>query len=54
MKYKFSFTYPCPRKLREVAQISLLEKEPASSIINIWQLRHKDKSENVSGYLAKN
>lgn len=25
--YKFSFTYPCPRKLREIVKMSLFEKE---------------------------
>ncbi len=49
----FSFTYPCPRKLREVVQLSLFEKEPSSSVVNLWQMYHKDRSENVSGYLAK-
>lgn len=28
LKYNFSFNYPCPRKLREVMKMSLIEKEP--------------------------
>ena len=33
--------------------MSLFEREPSQSIINLWQMHHKDKSQNVSGYLAK-
>jgi len=33
---QFSFTYPCPRKLREVVQLSLFEREPADQIVYIW------------------
>lgn len=27
LNLKFSFTYPSPRKLREIVQMSLMEKE---------------------------
>jgi len=35
-QYNFSFTYPCPRKLREIVQLSLFEREPADQIVHIW------------------
>lgn len=31
-KRNFSFTYPCPRKLREIVKISLFEKETPEKI----------------------
>jgi hypothetical protein len=30
--YKMSFTYPCPRKLREVMKISMIERESPTRI----------------------
>lgn len=32
----FSFNYPCPRKLREVMKLSLIERERKDKIIEIW------------------
>lgn len=32
IKARMAFTYPCPRKLREVMKMSLIEKEPAHQI----------------------
>lgn len=42
-KFQFSFTYPSPRKLREVMKLSLIEREPKDKVINIWMDYHKDK-----------
>lgn len=44
----FSFTYPCPRKLREIVRISLFEKETASTISEIWNDYHNAKPHTVS------
>lgn len=41
--YKFSFTYPCPRKLREIVKMSLFEKETKDNNISLWMEYHKDK-----------
>jgi ATP synthase F1 complex assembly factor 1 len=42
------FTYPCPRKLREVAQVSLLGKETPDNIRAIWNSYYKEKDSIVS------
>mmetsp|Transcript_7558 Transcript_7558/g.14079 ORF Transcript_7558/g.14079 Transcript_7558/m.14079 type:complete len:189 (-) Transcript_7558:505-1071(-) len=42
------FTYPCPRKLREVVKMSLLEKEPPAQVEIIWNKYHSDRPNNVS------
>lgn len=43
-----SFTYPCPRKLREIMQMSLIEKETAQNIKHIWNTYHEDRQDNIS------
>ena len=45
---KFSFTYPCPRKLREIMQMSLIERESSNKIITIWDDYHKPRPDNVA------
>ena len=49
---RFSFTYPCPRKLREIVKMSLLEKETPSRISDIWKEYHSVKSENIAETLS--
>lgn len=44
----FTFTYPCPRKLREVIKMSLIERELPNTIKRIWGDYHANRSENVS------
>jgi ATP synthase F1 complex assembly factor 1 len=44
---KFYFSYPCPRKLREVMKMSLIEKEQPEKIKEIWQLHYKEKSNAI-------
>ena len=39
-KRSFSFTYPCPRKLREIMKMSMIEREPVETIKNIWHDYH--------------
>ena len=46
------FTYPCPRKLREVAQVSMLGREPTESIKSIWSDYYKDNLNIVSGSMT--
>ena len=48
IKKKFGFTYPCPRKLREIMQMSLIERESPEKIKTIWESYHEDRQDNVS------
>ncbi|CDW90570.1 atp11 protein [Stylonychia lemnae] len=47
-KRGFSFTYPCPRKLREIVKISLFEKETPEVISEIWDDYHNTKAHAIS------
>jgi ATP synthase F1 complex assembly factor 1 len=40
---KTYFTYPCPRKLKEIVKLSLFEKEQPGKIKEIWQKYYEDK-----------
>jgi ATP synthase F1 complex assembly factor 1 len=42
------FTYPSPRKLREIMQMSLIERESPDTINRIWEDYHAEKPENVA------
>jgi ATP synthase F1 complex assembly factor 1 len=48
----FSFTYPCPRKLREVIKMSLFEKESPATIKTIWNEYHLSRPTNVSNVIT--
>jgi ATP synthase F1 complex assembly factor 1 len=50
-KRGFSFTYPCPRKLREVVQMSLFEKETPPKIETLWKEYHNAKPHTISKVL---
>ena len=52
-KLSFAFTYPCPRKLREIMKLSLIERESKDKIASIWMEYHKSRSESVSYVLSK-
>jgi ATP synthase F1 complex assembly factor 1 len=45
---KFYFSYPCPRKLREIVHLSLFEKEQPQQIKEIWK-KHYDEKPHVFG-----
>ena len=49
---RFTFTYPCPRKLREVIKMSLFEKESASTIKTLWTEYHASRPANVSSVIT--
>jgi len=49
----FSFTYPCPRKLREIMKLSLIERENKDQISIIWQNYHKLKLDNIADTLLR-
>ncbi len=51
-KRGFSFTYPCPRKLREIVKYSALEKETPSTIEMIWNEYHNAKPHTVSKVIS--
>ena len=48
----FTFTYPCPRKLREIIKLSLVEKETPNTIKTIWGDYHANRSQNVSAVIS--
>jgi ATP synthase mitochondrial F1 complex assembly factor 1 len=48
----FVFTYPCPRKLREVIKMSLMEKEMPNTIKTLWTEYHANKTQNVSSVIS--
>ena len=47
LKKSFTFTYPCPRKLREIAKLSLFEREKPDHIKTIWEEYHVNKPGRV-------
>lgn len=49
--YRMSFTYPCPRKLREIMKMSLIEKEPAHVVRDIWKQYHEPRVANTADSL---
>lgn len=51
--YRMSFTYPCPRKLREIMKMSLIEKETPDKIKQIWQEYHQHKISNTATVMDK-
>lgn len=51
--YGMSFTYPCPRKLREIMKMSLIEKEPTSKVEDIWKEYHSARINNTCTVLSK-
>lgn len=52
-KRAFSFTYPCPRRLREIMKMSAIERENPDVIETIWREYHNAKSHTVSRVLNK-
>lgn len=51
--YAMSFTYPCPRKLREIMKISMIEREPAHQVESIWKDYHSPRINNTCSVLDK-
>ncbi len=49
----FSFSYPCPRKLREIVKFSILEKETPETISKIWTDYHNAKPHTISKVLTQ-
>ena len=49
----FAFTYPCPRNLREIMKLSLIEREPKEKIKNLWQTYHREKLDCIADILEK-
>jgi ATP synthase F1 complex assembly factor 1 len=48
----FSFTWPCPRKLREVVKMSAFEKENADTCVYLWNEFHHSNPASVSTVLS--
>jgi hypothetical protein len=49
---KFYFSYPCPRKLREIVKITLFEREQPNKIKEIWQKYYEEKPYAVGFYIT--
>ena len=49
----FSFSWPCPRKLREIVKMSAFERENAETCSKIWNEYHHAKPHTVSTVLNK-
>lgn len=47
-KRAFSFTYPCPRNLREIMKMSLILKETPKQVEYIWSKYHNDRHNTIS------
>lgn len=52
-RFGMAFTYPCPRKLREIMKMSLIEKEPTHKIKDIWKEYHEPRVANTADVLSK-
>ncbi len=49
----FSFNYPCPRNLREIMKMSLIEKEPPHQVKEIWKQYHDQRHQNIADSFTK-
>ena len=52
-KRNFAFTYPSPRKLREIMKMSMIEREMPHVVASIWEQYHQERPQNVSRVLTK-
>lgn len=48
LKRGFSFSYPCPRRMRDIVKMSLIERETSDKIREIWNTYHSARPDNVS------
>ena len=49
---QLSFTYPCPRRLREIVKMSAFEREKPETIDYIWTEYHKLRGHTVSAVMT--
>mmetsp|Transcript_62950 Transcript_62950/g.73258 ORF Transcript_62950/g.73258 Transcript_62950/m.73258 type:complete len:201 (-) Transcript_62950:60-662(-) len=49
----FVFTYPSPRKLREIMKMSMIEREMPHVVASIWEQYHRERPQNVSRVVQK-
>jgi ATP synthase F1 complex assembly factor 1 len=40
---KFYFSYPCPRKLREIVKMTMFEREQPQKIKELWKTYYDEK-----------
>jgi ATP synthase F1 complex assembly factor 1 len=50
---KFYFSYPCPRKLREVVKMTLFEREQPEKIKEIWKKHYEEKPSAMGFHLEQ-
>jgi ATP synthase mitochondrial F1 complex assembly factor 1 len=50
-KRYFSFNYPCPRKLKDVTKLALLEREHSNRVKEIWKQHYSDNLTSFSNTL---
>jgi hypothetical protein len=51
--YGMAFNYPCPRKLREIMKMSMIEREPPHKVKDIWKEYHNPRINNTATSLDK-
>lgn len=49
---RFSFAYPCPRRLREIVKMSAFERETPETIEMLWTEYHRARTHTVSKVLT--
>lgn len=52
LRRSFVFTYPCPRRMREIVKMSLMEREAPDKIREVWNTYHSPRLNNVSCILS--
>ena len=52
-RHSFAFTYPCPRNLREIVMMSLIERESSDKVRDVWMDYHKDRYNSVAYAISK-
>lgn len=51
---KYYFSYPCPRKLREIVKMTLFEMETKDKIKQLWEEYHANKQKTIAYTIEPN
>lgn len=52
LRRNFVFTYPCPRRMREIVKMTLIERETPDKVRDVWNTYHSARANNVSCVLT--
>lgn len=52
LRRSFVFTQPCPRHMREILKMTLIERETPDKIRDVWNTYHSARPNNVSCVLT--